>query len=214
MEKYIKGVKVATTTNTKSDINSKRIMIKHPQPKKLTKLELKQILATKVSPKLTSDERSIQTILHKDDVIYERKLKSMPTETVDLSGKTIGNVDRVTYMEAYKLSRAEKLAKLQKDFIHPRMKKAAIVKFKVIITVFNNYSKSYSITIGTFKTLALAQSRIKKAQLHYGMDETKYPHFCKALIYAVSTNMEFIVQQKLVGEVLNTSQREKLENAA
>ena len=56
--------------------------------------------------------------------------------------------------------------------------------------------------------------RIKKAQLHYGMDETKYPHFCKALIYAVSTNMEFIVQQKLVGEVLNTSQREKLENAA
>ena len=37
----------------------------------------------------------------------------------------------------------QKLAKLQKDFIHPRMKKAAIVKFKVIITVFNNYSKSY-----------------------------------------------------------------------
>ena len=75
MEKYIKGVKVATTTNTKSDINSKRIIIKHPQPKKLTKLELKQILATKVSPKLTSDERSIQTILHKDDVIsidYEK----------------------------------------------------------------------------------------------------------------------------------------------
>ena len=101
----------------------------------LTKRDRLIIEGNRQSMTLTPNERKIAMILHKDEVVYLRKLETMDEKDVNTE----------IFKSSYEISRAEKLEDLQETY--PEKKKQKITYTDYIITAFGTSVENRNLSV-------------------------------------------------------------------